>query len=333
MIPSATLHSQRFIQLALCPARRKGGSGNLGAAAGVSQSPMHTRRAFAVFTILAAAAALTGCASSSTSSVMEGSAPVHGPADVPASDAAAGASAPAPTGITVGTPPTAALQRSVHAAYTVPSGAFLASFDNVIARAVALGGYVASSSTQPARDGHIVGGSVTLDIPATTIATFLNGMPSTFIASSIDFSSIDHTSQFIDVNAELASAHAHLHALDTLLSKATSLSDVTALEQQIETVQIEIDTDQGELNALTASVDMATATIALSERGTPRLVAAAPSALSSGISGGWRNAIAVTGVVLDVLVTAIPVLVVAALALGIWRWSQRFLRRSPRPAP
>jgi hypothetical protein len=296
---------------------------------------MHTRRAFAVFTILAAAAALAGCASSSTSSVMEGSAPVHGPADVPASAAAAGASAPAPapTGITVGTPPTAALQRSVHAAYTVPSGAFLTSFDSVIARAVALGGYVASSSTQPARDGHIVGGSVTLDIPATTIATFLNGMPSTFIASSIDFSSIDHTSQFIDVNAELASAHAHLHALDTLLSKATSLSDVTALEQQIETVQIEIDTDQGELNALTASVDMATATIALSERGAPRLVAAAPSALSSGISGGWRNAIAVTGVALEVLVTAIPVLVVAALALGIWRWSQRFLRRSPRPAP
>ena len=294
---------------------------------------MHTRHALAVVTIVAAAAAVAGCASSAATSVAEGSASVHAPADAPVSYAAAGAPAPAPTGITVGTPPTAALQRSVRAAYTVPSGAFLASFDSVIARAVALGGYVASSSTQPARDGRIVGGSVTLDIPATTIATFLNGMPSTFVASSIDFSSVDHTSKFIDVNAELASAHAHLHALDTLLSKATSLADITALEQQIETVQIEIDTDQGELNALTASVDMATATIALSERGAPRLMAAAPSAVSSGISGGWHNAIAVTGVALEVLVTAIPVLIVAGLALGIWRWSQRFLPRSPRPAP
>ena len=187
--------------------------------------------------------------------------------------------------------------------------------------------------TQPARDGRIVSGAVTVDIPAPTIATFLNGMPSTFVASSIDFSSIDHTSQFIDVNAELASAHAHLHALDALLSNATSLSDITALEQQIETVQVQVDTDQGELNALTASVDMATATIALSERGAPRLVAAAPSAVSSGISGGWRNAVAVTGVALEVLVTAIPVLIVAAIALGVWRWSQRFARRAPRPAP
>jgi hypothetical protein len=296
---------------------------------------MLTRNALAGFTVLVAAAAIAGCASSTSASVAEGSLAVHGAANAPGSDAAAaaGAATPAPAGITIGTPPTADLQRSVHAAYTVPPGAFLASFDSVIARAVALGGYVASSSTQPAREGRIVSGAVTVDIPAPTIATFLNGMPSTFVASSIDFSSVDHTSQFIDVNAELASAHAHLHALDTLLSNATSLADITTLEQQIETVQIQIDTDQGELNALTASVDMATATIALSERGAPRLVASAPSAVSSGISGGWRNAVAVTGVALEVLVTAIPVLIVAAIALGVWRWSQRFARRAPRPAP
>lgn len=297
---------------------------------------MLTRHTLAGFTMLAAAAAIAGCASSATStagSAVNGSAAFHGPADTSAKLAAAGAGAPAPTGITVGTPPTADLQRSVRAAYTVPSGAFLASFDTVMARAVALGGYVASSSTQPAHDGRIVSGAVTLAIPATAIATFLNGMPSTFTASSIDFSSVDHTAQFIDVNAELASAHAHLHALDTLLSNATSLTDITTLEQQVETVQVAIDTDQGQLNALTASVDMATATIALSERGAPRLVATAPSALSSGVSGGWRNAVAVTGVALEVLVTAIPVLVVAAVALGVWRLSPRFLRRTPRSAP
>jgi hypothetical protein len=297
---------------------------------------MLTRHTLAGFTMVAAAAAIAGCASSSTSTVgsaAEGSAAFHGPADKSAGFAAAGAGTPAPTGITVGTPPTGDLQRSVRAAYTVPSGAFLASFDSVIARAVALGGYVASSSTQPAQDGRIVSGAVTLAIPATTIATFLNGMPSTFTASSIDFSSVDHTAQFIDVNAELASAHAHLHALDTLLSKATSLTDITTLEQQIETVQVAIDTDQGQLNALTASVDMATATIALSERGAPRLVATAPSALSSGLSGGWRNAVAVTGVALEVLVTAIPVLIVAAIGFGVWRLSPRFLRRTPPSAP
>ncbi len=222
---------------------------------------------------------------------------------------------PTTTNITVGAP-TAELQRSVRAAYTVPSGTFLASFDGVIARAVALGGYVASSETDPVREGRIVSGSVTLAIPATDIASFLNGMPSTFVAAAIDFSSIDHTSQFVDVNAELASAHAQLHALDALLSNATSLSDITTLEQQIETVQVQIDTDQGELNGLTASVEMATATIVLSERGAPQIEAALPGPVSSGLTGGWHNAIAVTGAVLDGIVSALPMLIIAALALA-----------------
>ncbi len=293
---------------------------------------MLTRHLLAGFTILAAAAVIAGCASSTMSAAGDAASSVHGPGEGSAGLAIAGApvQTPASTAITVGTPPTADLQRSVRAAYTVPSGAFLTSFDSVIARAVALGGYVASSSTQPARDGRIVSGAVTLAIPATSIATFLNGMPSSFVASSIDFSSVDHTAQFVDVNAELASAHAHLHALDTLLTNATSLSDITTLEQQIETVQVEIDTDQGTLNALTASVDMATATIALSERGAPRLVATAPSALSSGVTGGWHNAVAVTGVALDVLVTAVPLLIVAAIGFSVWRWMPRFVRRAPR---
>ncbi|HEY6470982.1 MAG TPA: DUF4349 domain-containing protein [Candidatus Dormibacteraeota bacterium] len=293
---------------------------------------MLTRHVVTGFTILAAAAAIAGCAGSGTSTAGDVASSVHGAGEGSAGLAIAGApvQTPASTVITIGTPPTADLQRSVRAAYTVPSGAFLTSFDSVIARAVALSGYVASSSTQPARDGRIVSGAVTLAIPATSIATFLNGMPSTFVASSIDFSSVDHTAQFVDVTAELASAHAHLHALDTLLTNATSLSDITTLEQQIETVQVEIDTDQGTLNALTASVDMATATIALSERGAPRLVATAPSALSSGVSGGWHNAVAVTGVALDVLVTATPLLIVAAIGFSVWRWMPRFVRRAPR---
>ena len=153
-------------------------------------------------------------------------------------------------------------------------------------------------------------------------------MPSTFTASSIDFASVDHTAAFVDVNAELVSAHAHLHALDALLANATTLSDITTLEQQIETVQVEIDTYQGELNTLSASVDMATATIALSERGVT-LAASAPGPLNDGLSGGWHNAIQVTGTLLDALITALPVLVIAALALAGWWLIPRRLRRTP----
>ena len=287
---------------------------------------------------LTAAGLLAACASEASNSASGGApvaAPVaaangtnRAPAGVPVSGYAAGSQATASQGITIGVPPTAYLQRSVRASYTIPPRTFLASFDGVIARAVALGGYVASSATHPASDGRIVAGSVTLDIPAPSIATYLNGMPSTFTASSIDFASVDHSAAFVDVNAELASAHAQLHALDALLAKATTLSDITTLEQQIETVQVAVDTYQGQLNTLAASVDMATATIALSERGVT-LVASAPGPVNNGLSSGWHNAVQVTGTLLDALITALPVLVIAALAVAGWWLIPRRLRRTP----
>src|SRR6202011_3324308 len=132
---------------------------------------------------------------------------------------------------------------------------------------VGLGGERVSSATQPDSGGRIVSGSVALKVPAAKLADLVNGMPTSFVAPSINFSAIDHTGQFVDVNARLASAHAHLAALDALLKQATSLSDITSLEQQIEAVQTEVDTDQGQLNVLTASVELATATVHMTERG------------------------------------------------------------------
>jgi Domain of unknown function (DUF4349) len=294
---------------------------------------MRTRHVTTALGLLATAGLLAACSSAATTSAAAPAAAGHGNAGGSSyGTTTVGSAARAPTGITIGKPPTADVQRSVRAAYTVPSGTFLTSFDGVIARAVGLGGYVASSATIPAPGGRIVAGSVTLEIPAASIASFLNGMPSTFVASSIDFSSVDHYAAFVDVNAELTSAHAQLHALDGLLAKATTLADITTIEQQIETVQVETDTYQGELNGLTASVVMASATIALAERGST-LVVAAPSALNNGLSNGWHNAGQVTGTLVDALITAIPVLVILAMALAGWRLIPRWLRRTPRPLP
>jgi hypothetical protein len=291
---------------------------------------MRSRHIAAGLGLLATVGLLAAC----SSAVNSGAASVaeHGGANgFSSGTTTAGSTASAPTAITIGMPPTADVQRSVRAAYTVPSGTFLTSFDGVISRAVGLGGYVASSATTPAPGGRIVAGSVTLQIPAASLASFLNGMPSTFVASSIDFSSVDHYAAFVDVNAELTSAHAQLHALDGLLAKATTLADITTIEQRIETVQVETDTYQGQLNGLTASVAMASATVALSERGST-LVAAVPSALNNGLSNGWRNAGQVTGALVDALITAVPVLVILAVVLAGWLIPRR-LRRAPRSLP
>ena len=281
-----------------------------------------------IATILFATAALAGCASAETGAgsyapaVPAGpaqGAPAAAPDKLSAGSASFGTSSGTTTSIVVGTPPSSDIERSVNATYTVPAGSFLNAFDGVIARAVGLGGYVVSSATQPDSSGRIVSGAVTLKVPAAKIADFLNGMPSSFVASAINFSAIDHTAQFVDVNARLASAHAHLVALDTLLAKATSIGDITTLEQEIETVQTEVDTDQGELNVLTASVDLATATVQMSERGVKVAPVTPPNPVTTGVSSGWDNAVRVTGAALEGVLSAVPLLVLLGVGLLLWR--------------
>ena len=276
-----------------------------------------------VIAALFATAALAGCASGTSGASESANQPALAAPGAAVAKGTTGFAAGQPgsgsahgglaSTIIVGTPPSSDIERSVTAAYTVPPGSFLTSFEGVIARAVGLGGYVASSTTQPDSHGRIVSGAVTLKIPAASIAAFLNGMPSTFTASSINFSAIDHTAQFVDVNARLASAHAHLAALNTLLAKATSIGDISNLEQEIEAVQTEVDTDQGQLNVLTASVELATASIQLTER------------------GRWKNAVQVTGAALEGVVSALPLLVVAVIGLLVWRRQSRgpIARRTP----
>jgi hypothetical protein len=248
-----------------------------------------------------------------------------------ASGSSASLSADTSSGDIVLGSPGADVARSVTAAYTVPTGTFLQSFDTVIATGVALNGYVISSETSPNAKERIVSGQVTLAIPTASMASLLNSLPSDFTASSINFSSVDDTNSIVDLNARLTSAQAHLTALQALLAKATSLADITTLEQQIEDVETSIDTDQGQLNSLAQAVTYATVTVQLKERGAVTVavkVATGPS-VSSGVSKGWNNALLIVMVALEVLVTAVPALVLLAIGWFVWRLRRRHVPPVP----
>src|ERR1035441_9007208 len=276
----------------------------------------------------AAAPAGSSVGSSSAGSLTMG-APASGSSSG-ASGSSASLSADTSTGDIVVGSPGADVARSVTAAYTVPTGSFLASFDTVIADGAALNGYVISSETSPNAKGRIVSGEVTLAIPTASMASLLNSLPSDFTASSINFSSVDDTNSIVDLNARLTSAQAHLTALQALLAKATSLADITTLEQQIEDVETSIDTDQGQLNSLTQAVTHATVTVQLKERGavTVAVKVSTGASVGSGVSKGWNNALLIVTVALEVLVSAVPALVLLAIGGFVWR-----LRRRRTPAP
>ncbi len=307
---------------------------------------MHLRPILRALGISAVLASVAGCATATTSgSELRGAAGLPNAAVPAAPLGGAGASAPGPSSassvaavsgdLVVGTPG-ADVARSVTAAYTVPAHSFLDSFDTVIADAAALGGYVVSSQTSPDRNGVIVSGKVTLAVPTAQLASLLNSLPpNVFTASSIDFQSVDDRANVIDVNARLASAQAHLTALQGLLAKSTSLNDITTLEQQIEDVETSIDTDQSDLTALNQSVTFATATIELSERGAV-VARAAPTgpSLTAGITKGWANMVLILSIALEVLVSAVPGIALALLGWLAWRRLRgRAVPSASRPTP
>ncbi len=291
----------------------------------------------------AAATALAGCASGTAIRAANGfangtsrepgaalapAAPISGRQSAGAHGAASHSlGAPASAGSTGATAdlvvgsPAPGVSYSVTAAYVVPHGQFLASFETVVATGVGLGGHVVSSKTSPDSSGRIVSGEVTMAVPTARMASLLNGIPKNWTASSIDFGSVDHSADLVDVQARLTSAQAHLKALQDLLAKATSLSDITTLEQQVEEVETAIDTDKGQLSSLQQAVAYATTTIDLREQGARVVVAPTPTgpSLGGGVSAGWKNALVVVSVALEALVTAFPIAIVLLAGWLVWR--------------
>jgi hypothetical protein len=93
---------------------------------------------------------------------------------------------------------------------------------------------------------------------------------------------------------------------------------------QLADVQQQLDQIQGQLDSVNDHVDMANATIALTEKGAVVRPAPAPtSRLVSALSNGWSNAVTVVGAVILGLFSVLPLLMLAALALLVWRRLRR----------
>ena len=224
------------------------------------------------------------------------------------------------------------IERSVTAQYVVPHGGFLTAFDAVVQRATSLGGFVISSTTTPDGSGRIASGTVTVKVPAARLSDLVAGLPADFTVSSLDYGSVDHTAQTVDLTARITAATAQRTALENLLSGARSIGDITSLEQQIAQVQLEIDQNQGQLNAVNTSVDLATANIGLTEKGAkpaPPPPAHSENSLLHALRTGADNALQLVAGGLLGAVTVLPLLL---LAFAAWLGRRR-IRRLLRPEP
>ncbi len=189
------------------------------------------------------------------------------------------------------------------------------------------GGFVANSTLVHQHPSY---GTFELRIPVKLFARALEQVELVGQIHERHISGQDVTEEFVDLNARVRNLERHEHQLLTFMDRATRVTDLLAIEQQLARVRGEIEQLTGRLRLMSNQVELATVNVTLREssRGTPGLWDL-PASLEK-IQASFINTVRQILLVAERLVVFTSALVpVALLAFPTWmllRWHTR--RRS-----
>jgi hypothetical protein len=188
----------------------------------------------------------------------------------------------------------------------------------------AKGIYVGSSTSVPS--GEPASGQVTFRVPVDAFEPVLRELKGLGTYRGEKSSTEDVTNQYIDLNGQLAAWRAQERVYLRLLDRARSVTDVIAVQNQLQQVQSNIERLQGQLNYLEDQSSFSTIVLQVSEPG----AAGSAREPAGRLARAWATAVNGLGVmaaaVLIGVVWLMPVVVLAGLVL----FGVRALRR-PRP--
>jgi hypothetical protein len=190
----------------------------------------------------------------------------------------------------------------------------------------AKGIYVGSSTSVPS--GEPASGQVSFRVPVDAFEPVLRALKGLGTYRGEKSSTDDVTNQYIDLNGQLAAWRAQERVYLRLLDRARSVTDVIAVQNQLQQVQSNIERLQGQLNYLEDQSSFSTIVLQLSEPG-----AAGPAGEPAGrLARAWATAVNGLGVMAAAALVALVWLTPLAVVAGLVLLGLRALRR-PRPAP
>jgi hypothetical protein len=155
--------------------------------------------------------------------------------------------------------------------------------------ATSLGGFVASSSSDTIDTGSAPYGDITLRVPVASFESLLEQVQALGTPTSVTSSGQDVTSQYVDLQARIQSLADTRSQFQQILTKAESIGDILAVEQQIGDIQTQIEQLQGELEVMTDQTSYSTLSVHVFERG-KQVAAPTPRPAPSGVSKAWSHA-------------------------------------------
>jgi hypothetical protein len=182
----------------------------------------------------------------------------------------------------------------------VKKGSFDSAWANAVRVATKFGGYVVSSSrgTQPvvlsgAEDAtrrEPASGDVTVRVPASRFEQALIEMRALGTVTSDAISSQDVTQEFVDLQSRLRNQKAQQAVLLRLMSRAKTIEETLAVQQQLSVVEQQIEEITGRLNALKLLTDLSVINLHLFEPGAAGAPVPAPEEGPS-FAKAWETAV------------------------------------------
>jgi Domain of unknown function (DUF4349) len=202
------------------------------------------------------------------------------------------------------------------------------SVDTLESLAGAFDGYVGRSDV--VESGRQMGGSLVLDVPARSFQSLIDRARRSGAVRSLTTSNQDVTGQVVDLGARLTALEDERAQLEVLLSKSAKVSDLLQVEDQIGSVQSEIEQIQGQERVLSQQVAFSALTVQLAVR-----TVVHHKVSLSGFSHAWHVATSsfvgavkdFVSVLGDLAFAILAALVALALAYASWRKGWPILRR------
>ncbi len=171
----------------------------------------------------------------------------------------------------------------------VARGALSTTVNQLTALAGANGGFVADSQTRAGTSTSGPGATVTIEVPVASFSAVLKKAESFGKVAALTTQASDVTGQYVDLQDRITALQASRQQYLTIMSRAYSISDVLAVQAQLDALQSQIEQLQGQLALLGNETAYSSLRTGMTEPAPPRRHRAV--VVPSGVARAWHDSV------------------------------------------